>query len=162
MLRQPIWGWMGRRDAFAMGPGYEPAPGLRSFLSGTPPVLAMVPLACGLDLLEEAGIAAVRAKSVALTDYAIELADALLARHGVAVASPRDSGRRGSHVTLQRTGFRGLVEPLWRRGVLPDYREPDCIRIGLSPLSTSFREVHRGLAALAELVAAASAKAPAR
>jgi kynureninase len=145
-----------------MGPGYEPAPGLRSFLSGTPPILAMVPLACGLDLLEEAGIAAVRAKSVALTEYAIELADALLAPHGVTVASPRDSGRRGGHVTLQRTGFRALLEPLWRRGVLPDYREPDCIRIGLSPLSTSFREVHRGLAALAELVAAASAKVPAR
>jgi kynureninase len=153
-LRQPIWGWIGRRDPFAMAPGYEPAPGLRSFLSGTPPVLAMVPLACGVDLLEDAGIASVRAKSVALTEYVIEVADALLAPHGVTVVSPRDSGRRGGHVTLRRTGFRALLEPLWRRGVLLDYREPDCMRIGLSPLSTSFGEVHRGLAVLAELVAA--------
>jgi kynureninase len=151
-LRQPVWGWIGRRDPFTMGPGYEPAAGLRSFLSGTPPVLAMVPLDCSLDLLEEAGIAAVRAKSVALTGYAIELADALLAPHGVAVVSPRDGARRGGHVTLRRDGFRDLLDPLWRGGVLVDYREPDCLRIGLSPLTTSFREVHRGIAALAALL----------
>jgi kynureninase len=153
VLRQPVQGWIGRRDPFAMGPGYEPADGLRSVLSGTPPILAMVPLACSLELLEEAGIAALRAKSVALTEYAIEFADALLAPDGVVVASPRDSARRGSHVAMRHGAFRALLDPLWREGVLADYREPDCLRIGLSPLTTSFREVERGLGVLARTVA---------
>jgi kynureninase len=118
----------------------------------------MVPLDSSLDVLEEAGIAAVRAKSVALTEYAIELADALLVPHGVAVASPRESARRGSHVTLRDERFRALVDGLWRDGVLADFREPDCLRIGLSPLTTTFAEVHRGLTVLAERVATHGAR----
>src|SRR4051812_11364585 len=154
-LRQPVQGWLGRRDPFVMGPGYEPADGLRRFVSGTPPILAMVPLACSLDVIEETGLAAIRAKSVALGDYAIELADALLAPHGVTVASPRDGARRGGHVTLRHAGFRALLDGLWRDGVLLDFREPDCLRVGLSPLTTTFAEVHRGFAALAARLAGA-------
>jgi kynureninase len=152
-LRQPVQGWIGRRDPFAMGPGYEPADGLIRFLSGTPPILAMVPLACALDAIEEAGLPAIRAKSVALTDFAIELADALFAPHGATVVSPRDGARRGSHVTLRHERFRDLLDPLWEAGVLVDFREPDCLRIGLSPLTTRFEEVHRGLAAVERLLA---------
>ena len=148
-VRQPIWGWMGRRDPFAMAQGYEAVGGIRSMLSGTPPILAMVPLVAGLSLVEEAGMAAVRAKGMALTSFALECADAWLS--GVTVASPRDARRRGSHLTLQRAGFREVVDELWLRGVLPDHREPDGIRIGLSPLSTSFAEVHAGMAVLREL-----------
>ena len=151
-LRQPIWGWIGRRDAFAMGPGYEPAPGIRSVLSGTPPILAMLPLRVSLDLLDEATLPAVRRKSVQLTSYALDLVDAWLVPLGVEVVSPRDPEQRGGHLTLQRNGFREVLGQLWERGVLPDYREPDSIRIGLSPLSTSFVEVHRGLAELRDLV----------
>jgi kynureninase len=149
-LQQPVWGWIGRRDTFAMGPGYEPAEGIRSFLSGTPPILAMVPLAAFLDVLEEVGMPAVRQKSTALTAFALELADAWL--DGVDVASPRDPALRGGHVTLQRRGFRELLGPLWEAGVLPDYREPDCLRLGLAPLSTRFTEVHDGLAVLRDLL----------
>ena len=152
-LQQPVWGWIGRADAFEMGPGYRPADGVRSVLSGTPPILAMVPLVVGLELLEEAGIAAVREKSVQLTTYALELVDAWLAPHGVTVATPRDPARRGSHVTLRRADFRGVTDLLWERGVIPDFRGPDGLRIGLSPLSTSFQEVHDGLAVLRDLVA---------
>jgi kynureninase len=153
VLRQPVQGWIGRRDPFTMGPGYEPADGLRRFVSGTPPVLAMVPLACSLDVLEEAGVAAIRAKSIALGDFAIELADALLAPHGVTVASPRDGARRGGHVTLRHGAFRDLLDGLWADGVIADFREPDCLRIGLSPLQTTFAEVHRGLALIADRLA---------
>ena len=151
-LQQPVWGWIGRKDAFVMGPGYEPAAGIRSVLSGTPPVLAMVPLLAYLDVLEEVGMPAVRAKSVQLTGYALELADAWLP--GVELVSPREAGRRGGHLTLRRPGFRELLGPLWDRGVLPDFREPDDLRIGLAPLSTSFVEVHDGMALLRELAAA--------
>jgi kynureninase len=151
-LRQPVQGWMGRRDPFEMGPGYVPAPGVRSVVSGTPPILAMVPLMAGLQLLEEAGIAAVRAKSTALTAYAIELVDAWLTPLGVRLASPRDPERRGGHVTIRRAGFREMLPELWANGVIPDFREPDGIRLGLSPLSTSFAEVHAGLAVLRDLL----------
>jgi kynureninase len=154
-LQQPIWGWLGRRDPFAMGPGYDPAPGLQSVISGTPPILGMLPLVTSLDLIEEAGIAAVRAKSVAMTEYALEVVDALLAPLGVVVVSPRDSARRGGHVTVRHPAFRDLMSELWERGVLADFREPESIRIGLSPLSTSFAEAHRGLVVLAEMLAGA-------
>jgi kynureninase len=153
VLRQPIQGWMGRRDPFLMGPGYTPAAGVRGVVSGTPPILAMVPLLSALDQLDEAGIAAVRAKSVALTEFAVELVDAWLAPHGVEVASPRDPARRGGHVTIRRAGFHSVLDELWRRGVIPDFREPDGIRIGLAPLSTSFAEVHAGLAVLRDVLA---------
>ena len=123
-------------------------------LRGTPPILAMVPLTASLDVLAGVGIAAVRAKSVRLTSYALDLVDAWLAGLGVEVASPRASARRGGHVTLRRPGFREVVDRLWDRGVIPDHREPDNVRIGLSPLSTSFAEVHAGMSVLrAELSA---------
>jgi kynureninase len=151
-LRQPIRGWMGHRSAFEMGPGHEYAPGVRALLSGTPPILAMVPLQANLDMLGEAGIASVRAKSALLTGYALDLADEWLAPLGVEVASPRDPDRRGGHVTLTRPGFEKLLEPLWARGVIPDYRRPDGLRIGPAPLSTSFTEVYWGLSMLRELI----------
>lgn len=152
-LRQPITGWFGHRAPFAMGPGHEPAPDVRALLSGTPPVLASVPLECGVELLAEAGIDAVRAKSLRLTTFALDLADTLLARHGVQVASPRDPERRGGHVTLRRSDFAEVNARLWERGVIGDFRAPDGIRIGLAPLSTSFAEVAAGMTALAEEVA---------
>lgn len=151
-LQQPIWGWLGRRDAFDMAAGYEPAAGLRSFVSGTPPILAMVPLDTTLDLIEEAGMDAVRAKSVELTELVLRITDAELAPLGVQVASPRDPAVRGGHVTLRRRGFRAVTATLWEEGVIPDYRDPDGIRIGLSPLSTSFAEVVDGMSALRDTV----------
>jgi kynureninase len=151
-LRQPVWGWMGRRDAFEMGPGYLPAEGMSSFISGTPPILAMVPLEASLDLLEQAGIEAVRAKSVQLTEFVIRLADVLLSPLGVELASPRDVAVRGGHVTLRRNGFRQVTAALWADGVIPDYRDPDGLRIGVSPLSTSFAEVAAGMVALRDAV----------
>ena len=151
-LRQPIWGWMGHRASFEMGPGHEFAPGVRALLSGTPPILAMVPLWASLEMLSEAGIEAVREKSVRLTEYALSLADEWLAPLGVSVASPRDPSMRGGHVTLRRPGFESLLEPLWAAGVIPDYRRPDGLRIGPAPLSTSFAEVHQGLSVLRDLI----------
>jgi kynureninase len=153
-VQQPIWGWMGRLDPFEMGPGYTQAGGQRGLLSGTPPILAMLPLLAALALVEEVGMTAIRAKSVALTSYTLDLVDTWLVPLGVTVASPRAADQRGGHVTVQRAGFRALLDKLWAAGVLPDYREPDAIRIGLSPLSTSFVEVHRGLRLLADLTGA--------
>jgi kynureninase len=145
-LTQPIQGWMGHADPFLMGPGYTPAPGIRRFLSGTPPILGMVAVQSMLELVEEAGIEAIRAKSVALTSYAVELADATLPE--VTLASPRDPELRGGHVTLHHDRMREVTARLWERDVIPDYRDPGGLRIGLSPLSTSFDEVERGMDAV--------------
>ena len=148
-LRQPIWGWMGASDPFAMGPQYRPAQGIRKFISGTPPVLAMQPLKDMVELIAEAGLTAVRQKSVALTEHAIALADEVLAPLGARLASPRAAAERGSHVTVDHPGFAEVTAALWKCGVIPDFRPPDGIRIGLSPLSTSFAELERGVAAIA-------------
>ncbi|WP_328296095.1 aminotransferase class V-fold PLP-dependent enzyme [Kineococcus sp. NBC_00420] len=153
-LRQPVQGWMGHADPFAMGQGYQPDPGIRQLISGTPPIVAMVPVRVGLDQLERAGIAAVRAKSTALTTFALDLADDLLAPHGVTVATPREPEARGGHITLRRSDFRDVTAELWTRGVVPDFRTPDGIRLGLAPLSTSFTEVLHGVLALQEIVEA--------
>jgi kynureninase len=145
-LTQPITGWMGHAEPFAMGPDYIPATGIRRFLSGTPPILSMIPIEDMLALIEQAGMAAVRQKSVLLTDYAIEVADEVLAPLGVVVASPRDADRRAGHVTLEHDAMKSVVEELWRRGVIPDFRPARGLRVGLSPLSTSFAELATALA----------------
>ncbi|WP_461174487.1 aminotransferase class V-fold PLP-dependent enzyme [Arthrobacter sp. Z1-9] len=150
-LNQPIWGWMGRKDAFDMGPGYEPAAGIRGFLSGTPAVFGMLAMRGTLDLIEEATMAAIREKSVKLTAFAVEIFEAWLAPLGVELASPRKPGERGSHITLDHPGFaKEAVGSLWDGDVIPDFRAPHGIRVGLSPLSTSFAEVLHGMAAIRE------------
>lgn len=153
-LTQPVQGWMGAADVFSMGPVYRPADGMRRFLSGTPPVLAMIAMQDTLDLIEEAGIGAVRAKSVALTEFAVRVADGILSPLGVRLASPRDSAERGGHVTLSHPAMRAVTARLWKGDVIPDYRDPHGLRIGLSPLSTSFAETLTGLRAVADAVRA--------
>jgi kynureninase len=149
-LRQPIQGWMGADEPFTMGERYAPDPGVRRFLSGTPSIIAMQPVADMLALIDEVGIDAVRAKSERLTDFAVELFDAELAPLGVRLASPRESAHRGSHITLDHRAFELLVPALHARGVIPDFRRPDGLRIGLSPLSTSFGELRAGIDAIRE------------
>jgi kynureninase len=148
-LTQPIQGWMGNTDVFLMGPGYLPHPSIRRMLSGTPPILGMVALQDMLALLDDVGIDAVRAKSVALTERVIALADERLASYDVRVASPRDADVRGGHVTLTHPRMADVTALLWQRDVIPDYRDPGGLRIGLSPLSTSYDEVDRGIDAVA-------------
>jgi kynureninase len=149
-LRQPIWGWLGRREPFEMAPGYEAAAGMRGFLSGTPPVLALAAVDEGVRLVAEAGVDALRAKGIALTQLAITLADERLAT--VRVASPRDPARRGAHVALSHPDALGLCARLIERGVIPDYRRPDVIRFGFSPLTTRFVDVWDGIEALRDLI----------
>lgn len=151
-IRQPIQGWMGAADPFAMGPSYAPASGIRQLVSGTPPIVGMLPVRDMLALIGRADMPAVRQKSEALTAYAVEVADELLVPLGARLASPRDAAARGSHITLDHPAFERATAELWRRGVIPDFRPPDGLRIGLSPLSTSFAEVFAGLAMAREVL----------
>jgi kynureninase len=147
-LTHPIQGWMGHSDPFLMGPTYHPAPGIRRMLSGTPPVVGMLALQDMLALIDEAGIERVRTKSEQLTAYAIDVADEVLP--DTELASPGDPARRGGHVTLNHPLMREATAALWERDVIPDYRDPHGLRIGLSPLSTSYDEVRRGLESVRE------------
>ena len=151
-LGQPIWGWFGRADMFDMGQGYQPAAGIRSWLTGTPGVLSMVGVEPGVEMAVRAGMDAIRAKSTALTGLALTLYDAWLAARGVGLASPRDPERCGSHVTLTHPDASRLAQDLTERGVVPDFRRPDGIRIGLAPLTTRFVDVFDGLATLRDVL----------
>jgi kynureninase len=148
-LRQPIWGWLGRRDPFEMAPGYVAAAGMRSFLSGTPPVLGLVAVEEGVRVVGEAGIAAIRDKGIRLTELAIALADSV---EGVSVASPREVERRGAHVALAHPDARELCRALIERGIIVDFRPPDIVRFGFAPLTTRYVDVWDGIAALRGLL----------
>ena len=152
-LRQPVWGWFGRREQFAMGPGYEPADGIDAWLSGTPAVLGLVGVEEGVALLGEAGIERLRAKGMALTSLVVDLADAWLAPLGFTLASPRLPERRGSHVALAHPDGRRIARALRERaGVVPDFRAPDRIRLGPAPIASRFVDVWDALDRLRRLV----------
>jgi kynureninase len=148
-LLSPIWGWFGQRGQFDFGLEYAPGPGLQRFLAGTPTILGLAPVEAGLDLLLEVGIERVRAKSIRQTEYLIALWQEWLEPLGVTLNSPRNAFVRGSHVSLGHPeGLRidrALIEEL---NVIPDFRYPDNIRLGIAPLYTSFAEIHEGMTRL--------------
>lgn len=150
-LSQPIWGWWGRADMMAMPQGYQPVDGVGAWLAGTPPVLSMAAVEPGVRLVAEAGVPAIRAKSMALTALAVQLYDEWLAPAGFGLATSRDPARRGSHITVTHPDAESLVGRLVEAGVVPDFRRPDGIRLGFSPLTTRFVDVHDGLWRLARL-----------
>jgi kynureninase len=154
-LRTPIQGWFGQRNQFAMGPSYDPEPGIRGFMAGTPPILDLTAVRVGVELAADAGVASVRKKAVVLTDLIVEIHDEWLAPLGFELASPRDPERRGAHVSLRHDEAwpisRAMIE---RARVIPDFRGPDSIRFGFPPLYTRFRDVHDAFERLRTLVAA--------
>jgi len=153
-LLNPIAGWMGQRDLFAFEMQYRPAAGIRRFLSGTPPVISLSLVEPGVDLLLEAGMDRLRAKSIAQTEYLIGLWEQLLAPLGFRLNSPRDPALRGSHVSLGHDQALGVDLALIREGrVLPDFRAPDNIRLGIAPIYTSFGEIHAAVMRTQEIVA---------
>ena len=152
-LRNPLAGWMGQRDLFEFGMQYQPADGMRGFLTGTPMVLSLALIEPGVDLLLEAGMDALRAKSVAQSEYLIELWEQLLAPLGFALKSPRDAARRGSHVSLGHQYGLGIdLAMIHDRKLLPDFRPPDNIRIGIAPLYTSFADIFDAVHGMREIV----------
>jgi len=138
----PIWGWFGERAPFNFELDYIPAEGISRFICGTPPILSLLAMEKGVDMLLEAGMENIRKKSIHLTSYLIDLYDALLTPLGFTLGTPREAEQRGSHISIRHSdGYRinrALIEEM---NVIPDFREPDNIRLGLSPLYTSFQDV---------------------
>ncbi len=142
-LRNPITGWFSQEDQFALEPDYHPAAGMRSFLTGTPPTLSLLAVEPGVDLLLEAGIDRLRAKSVQQTEYLIGLWRAWLEPLGFSLNTPTDPALRGSHVSLGHAEALGIdLALIHEKQVLPDFRYPDNIRLGIAPIYTSFAEIH--------------------
>lgn len=146
-LQSPVWGWLGESDPFKFSPEFSPAKGVGKFLAGTPGILSMSAIKPALEITLEAGIEALRGKSVAMTSFFLEMASEKLFPIGVTPGSPADPARRGSHISLRHPeGYRiskALIDPF--RGefrIIPDFRPPDNIRFGFAPLYNSFIEIY--------------------
>lgn len=142
-LTNPITAWWGHAEPFAFDLEFRPIEGIRRFHTGTMPVVALAAIEAGVDDVIEAGLPSIRAKSVALCEYLLGQWETHLALIGFAIASPRDPERRGAHVGLSHPEAwpitRAMVEAA---KVIPDFRTPDTIRLGLAPLYTSFLDIH--------------------
>ena len=152
-LANPLSGWMGQHAPFDFALAYAPEPGIRHFLTGTPPVLSLALIEPGVDLLLEAGMDALRAKSIQQTEYMIALWEEILQPRGYTLKSPLDATRRGSHVSLGHAEGWRINQALIRElNVLPDFRAPDNIRLGIAPLYTTFEELHEAVERLRRVV----------
>jgi len=157
-LFSPIWGWFADQDPFAFNLDFKPAGGISRFQISTPPILSMAGIEPALEILLEAGIDRIREKSIQQTEYLIFLAQEMLTPIGFQIGSPLDASQRGSHVSLRHQEAyricRALIDPLPEDTglrVIPDFRAPDNIRLGVAPLYTSFEDIHRAVVRLSEI-----------
>jgi kynureninase len=138
----PIWGWFGQRSPFDFDLEYQPADGITRFLVSSTPILSTLAMESALDIVLDAGIERIRRKSVLLTSYLTYIVETVLVPLGFSLGSPKDAAERGSHVSIRHPeGYRINRVLIEEMDVLPDFREPDNIRLGLAPLYTSFSEV---------------------
>jgi kynureninase len=134
----PLQGWMGHAAPFAFEGQYRPAPGVARLLCGTPPILSLAALECGVETLARAGIDRIRRKSIRLTDLFIRLVEQECAGHGLVLASPTDAERRGSQVSYRHPEGQAIMAALIERGVIGDFRVPDILRFGFAPVYLRF------------------------
>jgi len=154
-VENPLSGWWGHERPFAFDLEYTPASSIRRFQTGTMPILSLSAIETGVALTTEAGIDNLRAKSIGLSEFLIEQSRVHLEPLGFTLASPADSVRRGSHVSLRHEDGWRIVRAMIEHGdVIPDFREPDNLRFGLTPLTTSHTELHTAIIRIKELMAA--------
>ena len=137
----PLSGWWGHASPFAMAPAFAPVAGIGRALCGTQPIVSLTLVECGLEIFEATDMAAVRAKSLALTDLFIGLVESRCAGHPLGLVTPREHARRGSQVSFTHPHGYAVMSALIARGVIGDYREPEIMRFGFTPLYTSFTDV---------------------
>ena len=151
-LQQPLWGWMGHAAPFEFGTDYRPAPGVARLRVGTPPILSLAALECGVASVVTAGVERLRAKSMALTELFIALVERDCREWGLEVVSPRDPVRRGSQVSLRHGEGYAIVQALIDAGVVGDFRAPDLLRFGFAPAYVRFVDVWDAVAALTKIM----------
>jgi len=141
-LTNPLQGWMGHAEPFAFVDDYRPVSGINRFLTGTPPILAMAALAAGIDTFDRIGMADVEAKSRRLSQLFVDEVEGRCGSE-VRLASPRDPAERGSHVVFAHAESYAVMQALIARGVVGDFRAPDLMRFGFTPLYTRYADVVR-------------------
>ncbi len=149
-LNQPMWGWFAAENPFAFELNFTPASDISRYRVGTPPMLSMKAVEPAIDILLEANMERLRAKSIKQTEYLFFLAEQWLTPFGFTFGTPRHAEIRGSHVSLRHpAGYRinrALIEsPPPAKKIIPDFRVPDNIRLGIAPLYTTFTEIHQAL-----------------
>lgn len=152
-LDQPIHGWFGQHQQFAMGPDYDPVPGVGRWQTGTPGILGLDVAGVGIDLVAEVDMTAIRAKSLALGHVMLDAYDEWFEPLGLALVSPRTDADRGGHVGLAHPDASRIVRAARLAGVITDFRTPDVIRLGPGPLATTFTELLDGLDRLRTVIA---------
>lgn len=144
-LSSPIWGWWGQKNPFDFDLDYQPAPGAQRFLVGTQPMISLLTMEAALEPLLQAGMDALREKSILMTDFASFLTESWLVPFGFSLGSPVDSAKRGSHISIRHPeGYRinrALIEEM---NLIPDFRAPDNLRLGFAPIYLSFADVWEG------------------
>jgi kynureninase len=160
-FQQPISGWMGDTRPFDFHRGYEPAPGISRYLSGTPSVLGLAALEASVELIREAPMDAIRRKSIALGDLFIDLVDRHCEGLGMELVSPREGPRRGSHVSYRHPESYPVMQALIASGVIGDCRPPDLLRFGFAPLYLRYADVWQAVMRMAEILQTASWDRPA-
>ncbi|HYC41425.1 MAG TPA: kynureninase [Noviherbaspirillum sp.] len=151
-FRQPLSGWWSHATPFTMQPEFTPATGIRRALCGTQPILSLALVECGLDVFGQTDMAAIRKKSLALTDLFIELVESRCERHPLTLATPREHHLRGSQVSFAHPHGYPVMQALIARGVIGDYREPEIMRFGFTPLYTRFVDVWDAVDILADIL----------
>jgi len=151
-VQQPLTGWFGHSDPFGFVDDYLPSDGIKRMLVGTPGILAASALDSALDAFNGVDMALVRHKSVALTDLFIRLVESRLVGYGVELATPKDSARRGSHVSLTHENAFAVMQALIERGVIGDFRAPNFLRFGMTPLYLGFEDMYRAVDTLADIL----------
>lgn len=156
-IQSPVWGWFGEENPFDFGLDYRPAKGIRKFLAGTPPVLSLSAIEPALDIILEAGMDEIRKKSIKQTNYLLDLAKTSLFPLGFSSGSPENPENRGSHISLKHPEAyricKAMIDPkVGNYSVIPDFREPDNIRLGITPLYTSYQEIYEAVLLIEEIV----------
>jgi kynureninase len=159
-LRNPIQGWLGHATPFTFQPDYQPASGIRAWMSGSPPVLAIGALAVGVDLHLDAGPRRIGEKAALLTEVFIRLARARLEPIGFGIATPTDPVQRGAQVSLRHPDGLAIVRAVGDRGVIGDFRPPDLCRFGLAPLYTRFIDIWDAVERIADVVESGTYRLP--
>ena len=155
-VQLPLTGWQGHRTPFRLQSAYVAAPSIERARIGTPPLLSMVALDAALNVFDDVSLSALRAKSLQLTRYVIDFAEARLSEYGVSVVTPKEPERRGSQVSLRMPGAYEVCQALIERGVIGDFREPDMLRLGFTPLYLRYADVHSALMTLEDVLSSES------
>lgn len=151
-IQQPVWGWLGSKDPFSFGLDYVSSGTIDQFVSGSPPIISIKAINSGIELLRKAGMDNIRNKSLKQTEYLIYLAGKKLYSFGCSLGSPKNPDLRGSHVSICHPESFRINKAMIDSGIIPDFRAPDSIRIGITPLYTTYMDIYKAIDLMSKIL----------